>query len=313
MTDTVVLAGVSVGSPNGGPIHTRGDDDVAAPGSLVVTDRGAAFGPLGMSVPASGQITLGHLAALDEESPFSWVPSWLPGVSMVAAAVAGGDDATCSRRAFVGVAGGVALGGASASPARASGGLGMAFRLDDNTEGVRLRVRGDGPVLPPDQQYEVVLEGRVVSEFDGATGRGYVPPDGTGVVRVVPEASGSLLAGLRGFLENEVYDFEFELSAPANRLPEDRRVDLSTAPMAVETIHRAGPDGTIVTLDGRSVPHADERGGHDVGEWSVDVREGADALVYEVGPDPPAETTVSVRTSVGPLAEARDDAGRVVG
>lgn len=314
-------ATATVNPPVGGKIRA-GSDDVLAPDALHCTESGVAFGPLYLGIPESGTCTVERVSFLPGDDDGG---GWLFGV--VAAGAAGETVRTqtqrdgetgrtrgpaVSRRGTLTLAGAVLA--AAVGPTRVAG---------DDEELVALHVAEvdlgavDDPVhirvldvvdevLPPSTELLVDAEETRVGEIADPS-EGVTLQDGTeGTVRIyLRDSLGAftrLLAWARSLMNRDdelVYSRAFPDGRNASDYDEGQFVRLTEHPAVVEPAADA-PDEVIMTIGNTYIPNEDE-GASDAGAWAIF----DDALIYEVGPDPPAVNEYEIRMRAGWLDRRR--------
>jgi len=274
-----------------------------------------------------------------DDSESDWLPSWgdddgnetntttsgLLGLSLGGAA-AEADDTQLTRRQTIGVmAGALALGTTTASAQSESDQIKFAeFDL----------VRSDGPVhvgvlpivdnaLPPDTKLTLTVDGakrrswtpadalESASKPNGET----ITLDGSQRARVEVYAKGGvgtvdeLTAWAKGVLaaEREI-KATLELGRNPTNMAAEEVVQIDDHPAFVEAVEADGGSESIVTIGEESIPHKNERLGHDRGHYEVK----EESLVYVAGPDPPEGTLVQLRLRAGRIASLTDATDRAL-
>ncbi|ELZ38783.1 hypothetical protein C471_09440 [Halorubrum saccharovorum DSM 1137] len=311
----------SVDPPRGGIIRSA-SNDIAIPQQLSCTPTGAALGPVYLGVPNSGGV-----CSIDR---LDYLPGDDDGSGLLAVSVAAGTgegvrrradgapewieapdvDPSTTRRGLLGMFAGVLALGLFGDNAAAQ-------TDDESEEEVTLRmaeVDVSGvtdplsvrvidvidAVLPPTAEILVDADDTRVGEVT-EPGEGVVLPTGTeGTIRIYLRDARSrlaaLLAWVSGFLRtDEELVFKRELPKEATEYSDAEFVRLTEHPAITGPIADADPDEVILTVGNTQIPHADDRGSSEAGQWTtVD-----DALVYETGENPPASSSWEIRIGVG--------------
>jgi len=304
---------VAIDPPDGGVVRSSGAE-VYAPTTILATPTGASFGPLYLGVPSDSVCSLSRLVFLPPEVDAS--DGWLifgVGAGAVGAPLAI-DEAhhpSLRRREVLGLAG-LVLGATvtAASPAAAQ---------SDEDDTVALKIAEfdvdalDGPlevrvldvvseVLPPTTKLLVDNDDAREGELTDP-GAGVVLKPGTSetVAVYLQDAKGRLdrlLAWARGAIDrDETIVYARELDQPATDYDEGKLVTLSAHSALVEPVAEAGAHGTTLHLGQTAVPHQSQDGTGEVGSYGVF----DDALVYEVGSNPPDSTNWELETRLGLL------------
>lgn len=311
----------SIDPPRGGIIRSA-SDDIVIPQQLSCTPTGAALGPVYLGVPNSGGVC--SVERLD------YLPGRDDGSGILAVALVAGtgeglrrrvDDApewiddpnvnpSTTRRGILGMFAGLLAVGLMGDEAAAQTDDGseedVVLRMAEvDVSGVTdpLSVRVIDvidAVLPPTAEILVDADDTRVGEVT-EPGEGVVLPGGTeGTIRIYLRDARSrlaaLLAWVSGFLRtDEELVFKRELPKPATEYSDSEFVRLTEHPAIVDPIADADSDEVILTVGNTQIPHADDRGSSEAGQWTtVD-----DALVYETGENPPASSSWEIRIGVG--------------
>lgn len=159
-------------------------------------------------------------------------------------------------------------------------------------------------VLPPTTELLVDQDGTRVGSVSDATERTDIQPD-SGEVRIyVRDSLGNLtrlLAWVSSFL-NVDDELRWERTLPngnrASDYDEGDIIRLTEHPAIVTPVDEAGHRSTRLTIGETEIPHHDENGSDEPGEWDIL----GDAIVYEPGSNPPASSEWSIETRLGPIA-----------
>ena len=313
MTQIAQSTGVGFEPKNGGRIATTDSGLVRVPDQLSFTPTGVALGPLEFATPPENITLIDRLEFLPQVSGDD---SLLSGLAIGAAggAAAADDDATVSRRDVVRTSGAILAGAALVGTAVADDQEYpiAEFDMPRNDSAVQLSVFDPvADVLPGNEKLHLDHEGTRLGSFDtlstsdpeemtvttGRTGsfRVYTPDSISRRERMFAWVNG-LMAG------DDELSFEFELEQPASEYEPGTELEITTHPAVVEPDVDVDGDAAILEVGGQSIPHPDQRFGHNYGTYQF--RD--DALVYEVGDDAPESQQVSVHVRVGTVDNLLD-------
>lgn len=319
------IAGAIVGTADGGDLEISQDQPMDVPGGLQFTTTGAAFGPLEISAYPDSTARIGALNFILEESFIDSLFGSSAGDGLFGSLIAFGSasrasedqapgDTHATRRDVLRAIGlGVTAGAASASARGATQDTlahKATFEAIENPAGLRVRVFDRTPgYLPTNATYFTFVNGQAYTRFSAASDDGYgdVVPQRTGSVTVGPEgAAGGLLAGFR--TDKTVVYNGLTLSKSTADAQAGEQLVFSDNDILVEAASNAGADRTMLSINGRSVPHKTEDREDEVGYYGVS----DDRLVYTVGNQPPSAGSVTFTLFANRSDELVDDATRVV-
>jgi len=317
----MTVAGVTVGTPDGGDLVLDAEKPMRAPDGLELSQTGAAFGPLEISAYPGSTARIGGLEFLEQQSFLDTLFGSGAGEGLFGTAVAVGSaerdrdrtNNTATRRDVLKAAGlgvtAAASTGVAAAQTTESYYRKAQFETTENPEGIRVRVfdRAES-YLPPDTAYYTYVNGQDYGRFAAATDAGYgdILPTKEGNIMVGPEGSGSFLEALRAD-KTVIYD-GISLPKSTTEAQTGEKLVLSTNDILVEAVQRVGGDETMLSLNGESIPERSEDIESTLGYYGVS----DDRLVYIVGREPPAATSAKLTIYADRSDELLDDISRGV-
>lgn len=300
--------------PDGGTLRWSGKGDV--PETLGRTRTGAILGPLEFAIPPDGTLDVSEAQFTpgepeDDESGFLGLSVLTAGagtaVATAAAAPRESDDRSTldsevTRRTVLGLAAAIAGSLAVAGTAKAQDEqvtLTVAtVHVAEVSDPYSIRVLDIvDDALPPTTDLLIDQEGTRVGGIGSADERLEMQPE-TGEVRIYVRDSISNLSRLLAWARS-LGDFDesiaFSRTLPADNQASDYSTEtiirLTEHPAIVNAIRDAGPEATRLTIGSTELPHVDD-GATEPGAWDIL----GDALVYEVGENPPAASEWTVKT-----------------
>ena len=314
MTQLAQPTGVGFDPKDGGRIATTDSGLVRVPDQLSFTPTGVAFGPLEFATPPEHITLVDRLEFLPEVSGDDSLLSGLAVGGAAGGAAATDEEATVSRRDVVRTSGAILAGAALVGTAVADDQEYpiAEFDVSRNDSAFQLSVFDPvADVLPGTETLHLDHEGTRLASFDTLTTSApeetTVTTGRTGSFRVYTPDSISrrerMLAWVNGLIAgDDELTFEFELEQPASEFEPGTELEITTHPAVLEPDVDVDGDNAILEVGGQSIPHSDERFGHNFGTY----RFSDGALVYEVGDDAPESQQVSVHVRVGTVDNLLD-------
>ena len=308
MTQLAEPTGIGFEPKNGGRIATTDSGLVRVPDQISFSPTGVALGPLELATPPGDIALVDRLEFLPEVSGDDSFLSALA-VGGAAGATATEDEEPVSRRDVVRASGAIVAGAALIGTAVADEKEYpiAEFDLPRNDSAVQLSIFDPvSDILPQNETLHLDVDGTRLGSFDSTEDQ-TVTTDRTGEFRVYAPDSVSrrerMLAWVNGLMAGEeTLSFEFELEKDASAYAAGTELEITTHPAVVEPDVEMNGDAAILEVGDQSIPHPDQRRGHQYGTY----RFSDGALVYEVGEEAPESSQVTVDVRVDTINNLLD-------
>lgn len=323
MGDDDAGVGLAFDDGAGGGFGVAPNADVIALEELSFTPSGFAFGPLSFACLDGETAVLERLEFLPEVGAERQTNAAALGLAGVTGAAATDEDNRVGRRELLVLTGAVLSGSLLASSASADTKYPVAkFTLSRNDSVTHLELLDRvESALPPSLEFYVDRDGTRIDSIEDASAddeTGTAALTDTGEFRIYTEDSIGNIARIQAWASGllsgrEKVSFEFELDAPAAEIAEreDSVVELTRHPAIAAPMANADGSDSILTIDGTSIPHTDERWGADRGEYWVEQRDDEYALVLEARGDAPDGANVELELFASRMATTNDAIGRI--